>query len=216
VDVEIKSDAGRIAVLLEQRAARMLDLRPALKNIAAEIDARTAKSIHDSRRQDGVPFPDLADSTKLARLRQRKGAFRKASRLPKDKKSTLRAERRAARSRDYGVWAAGQVARNRRLIQRSGKRSAQIQAAIDAANFKPLLNTGRGANSANARVVGKDSIRWSVVQYMVPHIGGAQNGRPPQRNYSVFRAVGDGFELRPEMSDFIRSAIVRHIAGGAP
>lgn len=220
MEIEIKSDGGRVSAQLDRMGAALLDLRPALKNVAAEIDRRTALSLETSRRQDGVPFPDLAESTKLARLRQRKGAYAKATRGPKATKKQLRMEARAARSRSIYVRMGGRLVRKERLSGARAQVSAQLKAALAGANFKPLVNTGRGRNSANARVTGRDTVRWSVVQYMVPHIGGAANGRPPMRNFSVFRQVGSGYELRPEMSEFMRAAIQRHVmgasAGGAP
>lgn len=211
MDVRITSDAGRVSVLLEQRAQAMLDMRPALQHIAAEIERRTALSLHESKRQDGLPFQDLADSTKLARLRRRKGAFKKATKGGKLTAAQRRAIKRAESRNTYDAFGL----RDHLRRQRIENRKAGIAAAIAAANFKPLVDTGRGRNSINARAEGKHAIRFSVIGYMVPHIGGGKDNRPPQRNFSCFHYWNGEWSLRPEMAAYAGDVIRRHIQGEA-
>jgi hypothetical protein len=200
VQVSLKSDVSAVLAILGKKSEALRNLRPALQDIAAEIDRQTAQNLQDSRRSDGVPFADLADSTMVGRLRQRKSTWRK---ITKGAKPRQRKQREALRAGNFTQWT-----------QIRSELRGRVDAALDAANFKPLINTGRGRNSARAKVVGQDTIKWSVVSYMVPHIGGGKNNRPPMRNFSVFqKPIGSAdYELQPQISGYIRTRLIRHIA----
>lgn len=197
MQVKIESNVSDVLALLHKRSDALRNLRPALLDIAAEIDRQTAENLTNSKTTDGAAFLDLADSTKIGRLRQRKSTWRK---ITKGKKSRQRKQRSAFRSGDYETWT-----RIRQELR------GRVDAALDAANFKPLINTGRGRNSARAKVVGSNQIKWSIASYMVPHIPGGKNGRPPQRNFSVFRVVGGSYELQPQLSQYINRRLIRHL-----
>ena len=187
MDVSVTSNAGEIAAKLGARAAALRDVRPVLLGIAGDIDLMTAEAFTNSKRVDGLPFADLADSTKLGRLRRRKGAYRKAK---GGKKATPE------------------------------QRKAGIDAAIKAAKFRPLIDTGRMRNSARARVTSNTTVRFAIVDYGVPHITGTPKGRPPQRNPSVFRVINGRWEIYADFAASIAERIRRHVnltnAGTAP
>lgn len=198
MQVSVTSNAGEIAARLNTRAAALRDLKPALKDIAAEIDLRTARTFQSQKSTDGAAWPGLAMSTKIARLKRRKTAYRKAVTGPA-KKLGLDSRRNL-------------YARQAAKLQRA----RLAEAAANAAGFKPLMDTGRLRGSANARVVGKDAVRWSIIGYAAPHITGSKNGKLPQRNMSVFRATGGGFVLDANMATWARERLHRHLypAGG--
>jgi hypothetical protein len=176
VRVAVKAHDEAVLADLRKKVEALRDLRPVLKDIAGEVDRMTATSLSDSRRVDGLPFADLAESTKIGRLRQRKAIWRK---IRGGKKTT--GEQRAQR----------------------------LSEALASTKFTPLVNTGRGARSARATVAGRGSVRFSVVQYMAPHITGGKDGRPPQRNFSVFRRVGGNWQLAPKLTDYIKTRLDR-------
>jgi molybdopterin-guanine dinucleotide biosynthesis protein len=216
VDVTVTTNAGAMVANLAARAAALRNLRPVLKDIAAEVDRVTAEGFEKSRRVDGLPFADLTDSTIVGRLRRRKGAFNKAARLPKETKAE-KAQRKAARSRNIYARTAGRALRDASTGERRTRRQEQILAAAKAANFKPLVDTGRMRNSAKARVVGESTVRWAVVDYGVPHITGGKNWRPPQRNPSVFRVINGAWVLHEKVAADIARKLIAHItkpAGG--
>ena len=93
MDVAITTNAGAVVANLAARSAALRNLSPVLKDIAAEIDRVTAEAFEKSRRVDGLPFPDLATSTQVARLRRRKGAFNKASKLSRYADATRSSDR---------------------------------------------------------------------------------------------------------------------------
>jgi hypothetical protein len=195
VQVAVTTNAGALVADLAARAAALRNLRPVLKDIAAEVDKLTAEAFEKSRRVDGLPFGDLKDSTILGRLRRRKSAYRKATAGTKPRKGETSAERKA----------------------RMAQRKSQALAAAKGANFKPLIDTGRMRNSSKARVVGESSVRWAVVDYGVPHITGGKNWRPPQRNPSVFRVINGEWVLHEKVAASIARKLVAHItkpAGG--
>ena len=200
MQVSLKSDVSAVLVLLNKKSDALRNLRPALQDIAAEIDRQTAQNLTDGRSSDGLQFSELADSTKIGRLRQRKSTWRK---ITKGQKARERKQRKALKAGDFNQWS--QIRQELR---------GRVDEALDAANFKPLINTGRGRNSARAKVVGSDSIKWSVAQYMVPHISGGKNNRPPMRNFSVFQKQQGSadFELQPKITSYIRARLIRHIA----
>lgn len=180
MQVAVTSNAGEIAARLNARAMALRDVRPVLANIAAEVDRLTAESFSNSKRVDGLPFADLADSTKLGRLRKRKGAWKKAQ---GGKKATPE------------------------------QRKAAIAAAVKAAKFRPLIDTGRMRASARARVVGNTTVRWSIVDYGVAHVVGGKNWKPPQRNPSVFRVINGQWTLYESVANYVRDALVKHYRG---
>lgn len=178
MQVAVTSNAGEIAARLDARVAALRDVRPVLAGIAAEVDRLTGEALSQSRRVDGIPFPDLTDSTKLGRLRRRKAAYKKAR---GGKKATPE------------------------------ERKAGIREAIAAAKFRPLIDTGRLRASARARVVGSTAVRWSVVDYGVPHITGSKNHRPPVRNFSVFKLVGGTWVIEPRFAADLVARISEHV-----
>jgi phage gpG-like protein len=178
VDVSVTSNAGEIAAKLNARAAALRDVRPVLLGIAGDIDLKTAEAFTNSKRVDGLPFAELAESTKIGRLRRRKGKWRKAQ---------------------GGKDATPE------------QRQAAIASAVKAAKFRPLIDTGRMRNSARARVVSNTTVRWSVVDYGVPHITGGRGGRPPQRNPSVFRVINGRWEIYADFAASITERIRRHV-----
>jgi phage gpG-like protein len=104
VKVEIITNVADVATRLDARAAAMRDLTPALNNVAAEIDRMTAQAFTDQESPAGAEWPGLADATLIARLRQRKSAYRKAVGGKKSKRTP--AQRRqavldSARSADF-------------------------------------------------------------------------------------------------------------------
>jgi phage gpG-like protein len=189
VQVSVTTNAGSVVANLAARAAALRNLRPVLKDIAAEVDRVTAEAFEKSRRVDGLPFSELKDSTKVARLRRRKGLFKKAAAGTKPKKNATAAERKAL----------------------AAQRRAQVLEAAKGLNFKPLIDTGRMRNSAKARVVSDTTVRWAVVDYGVPHITGTKNARPPQRNPSVFRVLGGSWVIDPKIAAFINAKIIAHV-----
>lgn len=198
--VTIDSTAGAIIARLDKRAAAMRDLKPALQQVAAEVDRVTAENLTASKDSDGKPFDALAEATLIGRLRRRKGAWRKAT---KGAKARQKSQRAALREGKFDQWKKIRADLRERVL-----------AAAKGAGFKPLLDTGRGRASARAKVVGRNAVRWSIVDYMIPHISGGKGGRPPERNFSIFRRVGDRFELHPRMAAYTRDVILRHIARG--
>lgn len=211
MDVQITSNAGEIAARLSARAAALRDVRPVLAGIAAEIDRLTAEALSSSRRVDGLPFPDLADSTKVGRLRQRKSLFKKAGKLSKAEREAINAELYGRLHQNIYVRRARALTVGPAATSARAKRREQILAAAKAARFKPLINKGRLRASARARVVGNTTIRWSVVDYGVPHIVGGPNGRPPKRNYSVFTLRGGAWLIEPKLAAEIVSRIAEHV-----
>lgn len=189
MDVAITTNAGAIVANLAARAAALRNIRPVLKDVAAEIDRVTAEAFEKSRRVDGLPWPDLKDSTIIGRLRRRKGAFRKAQAGTKPKKNASTQDRKGLAKR----------------------RQEQILAAAKDAKFKPLIDTGRMRNSAKARVVSDTTVRWAVVDYGVPHIVGGKNANPPQRNPSVFRVINGAWVIEPKVAAFIAKKLIDHV-----
>lgn len=211
MEVQVTSNAGEIAARLSARAAALRDMRPVLAVIAGEVDRLTGEAISNSRSVDGEPFADLADSTKIGRLRQRKSLWKKASKLKTASKKERTQLNNAGRRKSIYARLAGAGIRSQNADSRKAERAASIAAAIKAAKFRPLINTGRLRASARARVVGNTTVHWSVVDYGEPHIGGAKNGRPPQRNYSVFTIVGGTWQIVPSLATEIVRLITRHI-----
>ena len=133
--------------------------------------------------------------------------------------STLQARSRALKSANTRTKSGGLTARAQRTRQ----------SIVSSA--KPLVDTGRARGSQHVDVQA-NTLTWSAVGYLLPHItGGARGGRegmPPKRNVSVFRpasgsgasgistapATTAGWELEPTMAKFMGETIATFIQRG--
>ena len=65
--IEIEYDDRKVRAALKRLAAAGRDLRPAMRDIAAALEAEAQKSFERQRSPEGTPWADLAESTKRQR-----------------------------------------------------------------------------------------------------------------------------------------------------
>lgn len=205
----------------EQRArlaamqARLLDLTPPLRVVAAELEKRTDDALDRSMSPAGEAFPPLATSTVIARARKQKSFSRKgkgSNRLTRG----ARAKRATAILFNMGAGPLGGTPFARALI-----------------------DTGRLRKSQRARVVGQH-VEWSAVGYLGPHITGGTGvagatgsrntlvrqvlsqfkdfqrtaGRPPKRNPTVFELRAGDWHLNESMARYTHRVVHHYVMTG--
>jgi hypothetical protein len=195
----------------EAMGRRCADLSPVLRVIGAEIVRRTDDAFEQSRSPAGEAFPQLAESTRLAR----RGARELEGKLNDyDHRGELTPEAKRARAR---------------YLKRKSSGVAITTADVAVVYAKPMINSGR-ARASQRTYVAPLLLRWSAVKYLAPHFTGGQRdgttGRPPKRNVSVFEHGGAGLNLtifantsagwrmNDSMSQYARDAIVRYVQTG--
>lgn len=187
--IHVAADLSAQRKRLASMESRLRDLTPALKVIAQEVELRTDDALARSASQEGKQWPALRRSTLEARARR----------------SSAAARRRQKRS--PGRLTAGA----------KRKRAAMVQAyrvgAPSAA--KALIDTGRLRTSQRARVVGQ-TVEWSAVGYIGPHMVGASNGRPPKRNPTCFELRGLEWALNAPMALYIAQKVRAFVMTGRP
>jgi hypothetical protein len=172
---------------MQERVARLADLSPALRVVAAEIETQTSNAFQRSQSPFGEQWPALAPSTQAARAAKLPGANRRS-------KSTGKLTRAAYLKREKAV--------------------ADYQAGKSGI-FKPLIDTGRMRNSVHVNVRGNE-LEFTAVGYMAPHITGSltKPGRPPKRNPTVFQMVGGAFQPIPNVLSLLLKTVGRYVATG--
>lgn len=173
---------------MQERAARMKDLSPALRVVAADLEERTDRAFRDLKSPAGEIWPTLAPSTQLARAAKLPGAKRRSKKTGKLTKGAL--HKRAAGIAGYQFGGAE--------------------------TFKALVDTGRMRGSVRVRVK-RHSLEFAAIGYMGPHITGSTKrpGRPPKRNPTVFERAASGQleAIAPVMSLLMRS-ITFYVSAG--
>lgn len=170
---------------LQLAASAASDMRPALVDVAREIELRTDNAFRAQRSPSGETWNDLAQSTKVARLRKRKTAWNKIV----GKKN------------------------GERTKVRDAAHAAEILSRIESTKLTALVDTGRARNSQHCDVTGPHSVQWSAVGYLLPHMAGTEDGQPPKRNPTVFELVGGEWQLISSMMSYARSRLVDHVKG---
>jgi len=95
------------------------------------------------------------------------------------------------------------------------KGARKKQAAMAATGgIKILVDTARARNSQHTEA-SKDSLKWSAIGYIGPHITGSETvvGRPPKRNVSPFEKVGGAWKLNIKANAELNRLVVKHIRG---
>ena len=101
-----------------------------------------------------------------------------------------------------------------RKIGTKGRLTPGARKAREAAagSHKPLVDTSRARNSQRAKVGGGNSIRWSAVGYLEPHIKGLG---VPQRNPTVFDVPKNGKPvLKPAFAARLTKVVRTYIETG--
>lgn len=108
------------------------------------------------------------------------------------------------RMRDAGAGAS-----------KRGKKSQAKRAAMQApGGIKPLVKTARARNSQRMQARGKNGLEWSAIGYLQPHMEGAKNGRPPQRNPTVFNVKDGELTLKPRAMEKLQKMVAEYIDTG--
>ena len=172
---------------MAQRAARMRNLAPALRVVAAEIEQRTDDAFRDSKSPYGELWPKLAPSTLLSR----------AAKLP-------------------GAKRTGKAGGLTKGAQRKREKAISAYNAGTGGIFKPLVDTGRMRGSVRVRVRGNE-LEFAAVGYMAPHITGSLSrpGRPPKRNPTVFQRAASGELMAiPSILALLLRTVSRYVQTG--
>lgn len=182
------ADGGAAAAKrMAERAKRVRDMSRPLKVFGAEIVKATDDSFRNSRGVDGAPWPKLAESTIIARHLRRKGG----------------------RPKGFSRKRGGRLTES--------ARDTRAKAISSGAGIKPLVDTGRMRNSQNTKVTGRNTLVWSAVGYMGPHITGSTKrpGRPPMRNPTVFEGTGANARLKPQFGERLTKLLTTWVETGA-
>jgi hypothetical protein len=171
---------------LQLAAAASSDMRPALSDVAREIEKRTDDAFRKQVSPAGERWSDLAHSTRVSRLRKRKGVWQKVT-------GTKKGERARVTDADQ---------------------AASMLAKIEAVKLTPLVDTARARNSQHCDVTGPTSLQWSAVGYLLPHMSGEPD--LPKRNPCVFELVVGRWALVSIVDDYLRKRLVQHVVIKGP
>jgi hypothetical protein len=169
---------------LQERARRIRDLTPVMKNIGQDIEKQTDDAIRLSRSPGGDKFKPIKKATILARASTKKGTSErtKGGKLTA-KARRLRAELTAASTLPKGFGGA-----------------------------KPLVDTERLKGSRRTRP-SKRSVQFSMVGYTGPHITGSKDGKLPKRNPTVFEFKGGRWRVVKHLALKYSEMITAYIEG---
>lgn len=182
IRVDVRADETSALLLELQR--RTGDIRPAMEGIAQILASNTQLRFVDQKDPDGNPWAPLSPIT-LSMRRDVKKAYISSgnffSKLTSANKQVYKAQERLNKAKTPLQKTKAEMALNDAKVKQLDARESHQKSLRNydsvISNVKILRDTGRLANSINARVEGGSVLLGTNVTYAITHQQGAKKGQ---------------------------------------